>query len=252
MKNRYLAFVFVLAVVLMFIAGCAGQQAAPKEVEEPTKEVASRPAKTVSEPKETEPEPEVVEAEPARVPDKKMQELLQKHVGRVNSLRYMYQDLTIKPEEWETWVTDDKMHIKLREMDNVRGDVYVDNIYLDLSSRTAVGYCERNVYRCADPNSPVDVSFAKYYKKTPLEWIEGVTYAEKESVEQMQQRNVWKIKYTEDGKTVTMWVDEYYGIPVQVKVSEGGVTNDYVYEDIAFNTVDDVNLDHQLVRVAYN
>jgi hypothetical protein len=144
------------------------------------------------------------------------------------------------------------MHVKLREMDNVKGDIYVDNIYLDLSAKKAVGYCERNVYRCADPNSPIDVSFAKYYRKTPFEWINEVTYAEKTSEEQMQQRNTWEIEYTEDDERVTMWVDEYYGLPVKIRVVKDGSASEYIFEDISFNSVDDSDLEHSLVTQSYN
>lgn len=252
MKNKYVALGLVLVLVLMFLAGCAGQKSAPKEVE-PTKNVVPEPKETVSEPApsesknvETAPEPE-----PVKPMNSKVAALLTKSQGRVTSLRYMYQDITMKPEEWETWVKGNKMHVKLREMDEIRGDVYVDNIYLDLSTKTAVGYCEKSVYRCSDPNTPIEVSFNKYYRKTPLEWIDQVTYAEKEAEEQMQQRNVWKLRYTEDGKTVYMWVDEYYGVPVSIKVTNNGVTNDYIFEDIAFNTVDDSDLEHHMVSVTY-
>lgn len=234
----------------MFVFGCASPQAAPEEGPSPAPEPEEP---VVSEPVEAAPEPEPeAEPEPQRQMTSKMQELVQKHVGRVDSLRYMYQDQTIKPEEWETWIKGDKMHVKLREMDNIRGDVYIDNVYLDLSSKTAVGYCERNVYRCADPNSPVEVNFRKYYRKTPFEWIDEVSYAEKVAEEQMQQRTVWKIRSVEDGKTTEMWVDEYYGIPLEIEVTEGGATNKYIFEDIGFNAVDDSDLEHTFVTVTYN
>ena len=97
----------------------------------------------------------------------------------------------------------------------------------------------------------MDVNLKKYYRKTPIDWIESVTYAEKVAEEQMQQRNVWQLKYTEDGKTVTMWVDEYYGVPLKIKVKEGGAVNEYIFEDIAFNSVDDSDLEHNLVTEAY-
>ena len=248
MKNKYLAIFVVLCVAFMFLVGCGAKEEAPAEKESPS-------TKHVTEPEESaEPEPEEEaepEPEPAKKPSKQIQELLDKYKGRVQSVKYMYQDQTIKPEEWETWVKGDKMHVKLREMDNIREDVYIDQVYLDLSSKTAVGYCERTAYRCADPNSPVEVNFKKYYRKTPFEWIDEVTYAEKEAEEQMQQRNVWKIKYTEGSKTTTMWVDEYYGIPVKVRVADGGTVNEYIFEDIGFNAVDDSDLEHKLIKVTY-
>jgi hypothetical protein len=239
----------------MFIAGCAKQPVVTKEPTEPVQDVEkttvkSTPTKTTpTETVETQPE---TESEPAKVPSKAIQALLEKHVGRVTSLRYMYQDQTMKPEEWETWIKDDKMHVRLRELDNVRGDVYIDHIYMDLSTKVAQGYCEMHVYRCADPNSPVDVTFQKYYRKSPIDWIESVTYAEKETEEQMQQRTVWKIKYTEGAKTVAMWVDDYYGIPVKVRVTEGSAVNEYIFEDIAINSVEDSDLQHGFVQTSYN
>jgi hypothetical protein len=251
--KKLFAVLFVFSIALLFLAGCAKTQpvaqepavAAPKEA--PAKTVEPTPTKAMGAPVETPAEPE-----PAQVMSKDMKALLQKHVGRVTSLKYMYQDQTNKPEEWETWVTGSKMHVKLRELDNVRGDVYVDSIYIDLASKSAKAYCEMKVYRCADPNSAVDVNFNKYYRKTPIEWIESVTYAEKLAEEQMQMRTVWKIQYTDGPKTVTMWVDDYYGVPVKIRVAEGGAVNDYNFEDIAFNSVEDTDLDHNYVTVSYN
>lgn len=248
MKNKYLAIFVVLCIAFMFLAGCGAKEKAPEEEKKAPTTAVKEPAEAAEPEPEEEPEEEPA---PAKVPSKQIQELLQKHVGRVTSLRYMYQDQTIKPEEWETWVTSDRMHVKLREMDNLREDVYIDNVYLNLVSNTAEGFCERTVYRCADPNSPEEVNFKKYYRKTPFEWIKEVTYAEKESEEQMQQRNVWKIKYTEGSKTTTMWVDEYYGIPLKVRVADGSVVNEYIFEDIGFNSVDDSDLEHHLIRVTY-
>lgn len=249
MKNKYLALVLIFSIAFLFLAGCAAKQEAPAQVEKHTTQTTTPSKEVKTEPQQqVEPEPQ---PEPAKQMDKKVAELLQKHIGRVTSLKYMYQDQTIKPEEWETWVTDDKMHVKLRELDNVAGDVYVDEIYLDLASKDAKGYCERTVYRCADPNTPVDVTFKKYYRKTPIDWIEGVTYAVKESEEQMQQRTVWKLVSEDGDKTTTMWVDDYYGVPLMVKVKQGSTVNEYNYEDIAFNSVDDSDLTHGLVTATY-
>jgi len=253
--KRYIIAVFLMALVLMMVAGCAAPQAEPDDDTEPVRKSTPREQEPAPEPEEREEpepedEPEEVEARPPM--NKKVAELLTKHEGRVKSLKYMYQDATMKPEEWETWIMGNKMHVKLREMDNIKGDVYIDNVYLNLATNDAEGYCERNVYRCADPNSPVDVQFRKYYRKTPIEWIQEVTYAEKEAEEQMQQRNVWKIWYEKDGEKTTMWVDEYYGVPVRVEVRSGGVKSEYIFEDIGFNAVDDSDLEHAFVTQSYN
>jgi len=248
MKNR-LTILFILAIVAMFLAGCSGQPAVPEKEEVPVKETVT-PAKEVEQSPAEETE-STVDEPVQKVPDKKMQELLKKHVGRITSLSYMYQDATNKPEEWETLVKDGKMVVKLREMDNVQGEVYIDNVYMDLDKKSAEGYCERAVYRCKDPNTAVDVKFAKYYRKTPIEWIEGVTYAVKDSEEQMQQRTVWKIISEEDGKKTTMWVDDYYGVPLKVRVVENGVTSDFIYEDLSYNSVEDSSLAHSFVTKGY-
>ncbi|MBW2964652.1 hypothetical protein KY363_04290 [Candidatus Woesearchaeota archaeon] len=255
--RKHIVIAMILGIVLMFLAGCAQQQAAPAPVpksSEPAKTVTSAPtqeAEPATTTTTTKTEPATTTTTTTKTMTKAMSQLLQKHIGRVTSLQYMYQDATNKPEEWETWIKDNKMHVKLREMDNVKEDVYIDNIYMDLNAQSAKGYCERAVYRCADPNTAVDVKFAKYYRKTPLEWIQEVTYAEKIAEEQMQSRTVWKIQYEKDGTTVLMWVDDYYGVPVKVKETKGSVVNDYIFEDIAFNSVDDSDLSHGLVTTTY-
>ncbi len=252
--KKYIITAILMALVLMFVAGCATQEAEPVPVEEFQEKQATEPKTTVKEPAPVQKEdPVEVKTEPALpTMNKKVAELLTKHQNRVTSLRYMYQDQTNKPEEWETWTDGSTMHVKLREMDNVKGDVYVDNIYLELGSKKAQGYCERNVYRCADPNSPVDVSFGKYYRKSPLDWIQSITYAEKETEEQMQQRTVWKLKIPQGDTTLYMWVDDYYGVPVKIREVTNGVANEYIFEDIAFNTVDKDDLGHNFIAKSYN
>ena len=133
MKNKYLILALAVSIALLFLAGCAAPQEAPEEVKKPVSSPIAEP-EPQPEPEADMAEPEAQpEPEPAKVPTKKVRELLQKHVGRVSSLRYMYQDQTIKPEEWETWIKGDRMHVKLRELDNIRDDVYVDNVYLNLA-----------------------------------------------------------------------------------------------------------------------
>jgi outer membrane lipoprotein-sorting protein len=48
-----------------------------------------------------------------------------------------------------------------------------------------------------------------------------------------------------------MWVDDYYGVPMKVRVTSSGTTSDYQFEDIAFNSVEDADLEHGFVTVTY-
>jgi hypothetical protein len=254
-KSVFLTLFLTVVLAFFLIAGCSSQQSMPAgdEQDEQQKETTVKStSKTETTRAETEPEPEeTVEAEPVKVLTKKMKQLLQKHEGRVANMMYMYQDQTNKPEEWQTWVKDNKMHIELRQLDNVRGEVYVDNIYLDLAEKTAVGYCEAKVYRCADPNTPVELNFNKYYRETPLDWIEKVTYAELISDEQINSRKVWKVKYEEGDKQVFMWIDDYYGVSSMIREVRDGVVNEYIFEDISFNSVEDSDLEHPFVTTSY-
>lgn len=250
--RKLIAVFLIVGLAMMLLSGCASQEAAPEKSSEPTKTTSSTKT-TTTEAAEAEPEEEdaAPEPEPAKPIDKKVAELLTKHDGRVKSLKYMYQDETNKPEEWETWVKGNLMHVKLREMDNVAGDTYIDNVYLNLGSKDAAAYCERKVMRCDDPNEAVDVRFSKYYRKGPIEWIKSVTYAKKVAEEQMQQRNVWKLEFEAGDKHGVMWVDEYYGVPVKVHILDGSDIDEYVYEDIAINTIDDSDLKHQAIDTKY-
>jgi outer membrane lipoprotein-sorting protein len=250
MKKSVLAIAAMLLIFVLAV-GC-GQQAAPgpapAAAPEPTAAAPSAPATAAPQPSA---QPEA-EPEPVKQMSSKVVELLGKSQGRVTSIEYMYQDALNKPEEWKTWVKGSKIHVELRELDNVRDDVYVDNIYMNTATQKASGYCESSVYRCADPNTAIDVTYRKYLRKTPFDWLNDIGYVEKEAEETLQQRLVWKlVGETKDGKDLTMWVDEYYGMPVMVTIKEGSTKNEYIFEDIGFNGVDDSDLEHGMVTTSY-
>src|SRR3989344_5397399 len=75
----------------------------------------------------------------------------------------------------------------------------LDVIIFDTGAKTAQAYCESK----------------KYCVKTPLDWIDGVVFAEKISEAQIGNRKVWQLR-TPEG--VSLWVDTYYGVPLRVDV----------------------------------
>ena len=49
-----------------------------------------------------------------------------------------------------------------------------------------------------------------------------------------------------------LWVDEFYGIPMEVRVSKNGKTNKYIYEDLTINSVKDSETSHEEILATYN
>ena len=211
-----------------------------------TKTTETKPTQTT--PTETKPTQTIT----AKQPSEKVSKLLSKHISRVQSMSYMYQDETNYPGEWKTYAKDNKIHVKLEELKNVKDETYVDNIYLDTSAKTAEGYCEAKVYRCKDTNKKINIDYNIYSRKTPLDWIKKITYAEEIGSETRQQRNAIIIEYTEGSSKIMLWVDEFYGIPMEVRVSKNGKTNKYIYEDLTINSVKDSETSHEEILATYN
>ena len=185
-------------------------------------------------------------------PSEKIKKLLNKHIGRVKSMSYLLQDPTTYPAKWIFFVKDNKIHIKLDDLKNVQGDTYIDNVYLDTSSKTAIGFCEAKLYRCKDPNKEIETDYSLYFRKTPLDWIKQVTYAKEVGSETRQNRNTIIIEYPDQDSKIMMWVDEFYGTPLEVRVIKGSSTKKYLFEDLAINSVTDAKLDHPQILITYN
>ena len=137
-------------------------------------------------------------------------------------------------------------------------DIHLDPTTLHLPPPTGVGPEWTSLAYSQCEKCPLDTSVTK---ACPIavniadlitSFDDILSYNEVDVSLETEQRNIWKLKYTEDDKIVYMWVDEYYGLPLKVKVVENGVANDYIFEDIGFNTVDDSDLEHALVTETYN
>lgn len=106
-----------------------------------------------------------------------------------------------------------------------------DVIIFNLADRTARAYCESKNF-CIKTGDVGAVDFDQYYFKTPLDWIDGVTSAEKISEAKIGERTVWQLK-TPEG--VSLWVDSYYGIPLRVDVGD----ERHEFQNPLFNEVQD-------------
>ncbi|MBI5061565.1 MAG: hypothetical protein HZB67_04605 [Candidatus Aenigmarchaeota archaeon] len=218
--------------------------------------VAKTPPTVISAPTRESPEISSKVQPPAqaemRTPTKHVRDLLAKQGLKVKSMIFMYQDPQNKPEKDQYFIKGEKIKISLAQLDHISDNIYVTTIYLDRSTQEAIGYCEAKMYRCKDPNKPFPVPFSKYERKTPVDWIAGVTYAEEVSSERIDDREVAVLQFEEDGSAVKMWLDTFFGVPLKIQVMKSGsIVDEYIFEDIAFNSVTDDQLVHKTFENGY-
>ncbi|MBI4738646.1 hypothetical protein HY772_03655 [Candidatus Woesearchaeota archaeon] len=244
-----LVLFFLLAVVVL--AGCQRQEL----VQSPSVPVAKTPPKAVSAPTEESSamasKVSTLSQGETRTPTKRVRDLLAKQGLKVKSMIFMYQDPQNKPEKDRYFIKGEKMKIALAQLDHITDNIYVNTIYLDLSTQEAVGYCEAKMYRCKDPNKPFPVPLSKYERKTPVDWITGITYAEEIGSETIDNRGVTILQFEDDGSTVKMWLDVFFGVPLKIQVANGTIVDEYIFEDISFNSVTDDQLVHKTFENGY-
>jgi hypothetical protein len=210
------AFVFSLIVITACIQTAAPpQQASNVAVQEPQAKPAEQPSQ---------------ETQPVKVIAPEVQEAISKS-ARIKSLRYSYKGPETKEFSYIFLVKGTKIKYSVYptyKVIDVDADSY-DTIYIDTTSKTAQAYCDNR--QCKAKGKKADLDYGKYYIKTPLDWVNSIESANKISEQLIQSRNTLKI-LTNDG---TMWVDNYYGVPLQVE-SSGNI---YEFQKMVVNDVKD-------------
>jgi hypothetical protein len=137
------------------------------------------------------------------------------------------------------------------ENGSITRQVYLDAVYLDLTEKTAIGYCEglwdENVNEvCAESefyDRPFKVDFETFIVKLPHEWL--LEYQDKSPIIEEQEKYYVKSRQTtkiafSDG--VQFFVDPRAGLPVQVIVTK---LNKQIFDDLVVNQVREVEVKHR-------
>ena len=254
MRKAYLLIAATLLLALL--VACAPMEAEEKEAA-PEKEETKEPIEkeTVDEkviepkketaPKETAPAPK--EPETKVTAPKDLPEAIKSKIDAANtklkSMVYLYASPENQGRFLDTYhVLGDKVKVKLYEDNEYVEAEYFDTVYLDTTKKTATGRCE-NKRRCmssrVDNTGKVfDANYDDYRRKTPYEWLSDITTAEVVGPEIVDRRSVLKISYPKGETTVEMWLDNTYGIPLQLKVIyPNEEENMYQYSNFQFNTL---------------
>lgn len=165
--------------------------------------------------------------------------------GAIPNIIYEYSRPPDDPKIYKFYVKGNQARIDLPRVNYIpKGEVRLDTAYLDIAARKATAYCEEKGI-CEDRNKEYDLDFDKYYYRNPYEWLQDIpTDAEIVGTEQINTRDVTHLKYVSSGTTTEVWVDEFYKVPLEVKVTSGLGTARYIYKLVSVGGVKDNILTH--------
>ncbi|MBW3002099.1 hypothetical protein KY338_02985 [Candidatus Woesearchaeota archaeon] len=265
MKKAYLLTAAILLLALL--VACAPMETAEEkdnttEKEDDTKEapaekdtveekvIEPKKEKTKEETKETAPKTETKDT------DKKTEtkaaanlpEAIQSKIDAANtklkSMSYLYGSPENEGRFLDTYhVLGDKIKVKLYEDNYYVVDDYFDTVYLDDSLKTATGRCEHQ-RRCISTNTDntkkiFNANYDDYRRKTPYEWLSDISAEAKiDGPEIVDKRSALKIEYPKGENKVEMWLDETYGVPLQIKIIDPEDNEEfYQFTNVQFNSL---------------
>ncbi|MBN2459220.1 hypothetical protein JXB28_02955 [Candidatus Woesearchaeota archaeon] len=239
--------VICLLAISFFIASCVPVSeyyickdgTRVRNAEECYTPMAPEPKEEVKQPEpapEPAPEPVVKEISPAA-------QVYFDNNAKVTSLQYSYVESPQSLPEDIYYTTKDKMKIELKVRAVYAGNEYYDTVYLDLVKNTATAYCEyRDRSVCKDRDKAYSVDFDKYFRPTPWDWIDRITKADLTGKSKIfASRNAVEMNIEVDGLSGTMFVDSFFGIPLQITY----LSKNYEFRDIVMNEVKSTQLEHQ-------
>lgn len=263
MKKAYLLVAATLLLALL--VACAPMEAKEKDnttkkeddskttEKETVKEKVIEPKeeKTKTETKKAEPEPEPksetktteTKEAPANLPEAIKSKIATANT-KLKSMSYLYGGAEEKGRFLDTYhVLGDKIKVKLYEDNYYVVDDYFDTVYLDDALKTATGRCEHQ-RRCISANTDntkkiFNVNYADYRRKTPYEWLSDIpAAAEIDGPEVVDKRSALKIHYPKGENKVEMWLDETYGVPLQIKITDPEDNEEfYQFTNVNFNSL---------------
>ena len=149
-------------------------------------------------------------------------------------------------KSYKFYLKGDRARIDLPRVNYLpKGEPRLDTAYLDIASKTAIAYCEERGV-CEDRNKEYSLDFDKYYYKNPYDWLKDIsTDAEIVGTEQISTRDVTHLKSIDAGTTTEVWIDEFYKVPLEVKVTSGLGTARYIYKLVSVGGVKEEMLNHK-------
>lgn len=198
MKSKYVVLLTVLAALFLFSCTSSTPETAP--LPEPSSESQWGSIQPSSRVKESAPNAEILE-------------LLEKNKDATN---YHYFFDAEKADGYEIFISGSKVKKVYLDAKPLRGDIFYNNIYLNLETKTAVGICNKPGVTCGavwNKAYVLDYTTEKI-GLTPVEMIPRVNNPQEIGSEVMLNRDLTILEFVNaDGKKERWSVDDFYGLP---------------------------------------
>jgi hypothetical protein len=240
--------IFVMLCAALLITSCVpiakyyvcsdGKQvpdAAQCQVNQP--EIPAEETPAVTEPAEPEPQAPIIKDISSDA-----QELMDK-ITKVNTIKFLYSSSDNLYTENIYYASRDKMKIELKTKVEFSPTESYDTVYYDFTGLNAFAYCEQlDLTICPDRNKKFSIDYGTYIIKTPFSWFSLISKANLSGKSKMiEGRNAKEMNFELDGKTGTMFLDSYYGIPLAITYGD----MEYAYRNMEINEVKLTELEHQ-------
>ena len=211
---------FMVLIIGLLLTGCKGPSDDVIPAPSKTSETGPSDVKVYEQPESTVEQAEPAKAEEAvREMSKEILDIIAKS-EKVTSMDYSFSKYIQESvsKYAHVYVKGDKMKQEhaLRSGTYEPGTRY-DNVYIDLSAKTAVGYCE-DVDSCDDPNEQISVNFNEFVVETPLDVLDSIKSAEKVESAMYDNKEVIIIQDTHNGKIRKIWLWTYRGLPLRYEL----------------------------------
>jgi|GEM_PF-1786731 len=166
----------------------------------------------------------------AKAEDSRVQAILEKHNSQpIKGYSFLYAPLPENIAKNDYKYYGDKVLVMPGAMNKFNADSRVDNIYLDLASKTARGFCMSNQLSiCSVKGEERPVNFNDWFVKSPIDWLSqpGLEQATIKGDKQFQNFDVDILRFKYEGKYYEYLITKFWGVPLRIGIySDPDYTN---------------------------
>ena len=151
----------------------------------------------------------------------------------IENIHYFYSTSSYTQMNREIFILRNMMRIRLLNPRDL-GALDYDTVYLNFTDGAASAYCEDKI-DCLDRNKPFNVSFDEYYLDPPSRWVEKIKDAENLGSDTTSGRKSLILRYSEDDRVITVWLNEVFRLPNKVEVKSKSETKYYYFTYLDFD-----------------